>query len=448
VWMPQQNWNGRFQGVGGGGLAGVIERLSLALALQRGYASASTDTGHDADPDDGRWALHAPEKITDYGYRAIHEMTVKSKAIVSAYYGKPAAHTYFAGCSNGGRQGLMEAQRYPDDYDGIVAGSPALDGTGTLPAWAWDQQIIRAAPDGVKLKGKSELIEKAVLAACDAIDGIKDGVIDDPRQCHFKPESLQCKNGDADDCLTATQVGVLDKLYAGPGGTIGDSVYYGLEPGGQSGLNAWQSIYDGWFGKSGQYNYTEQFYRYLIYGNPDWRFQQFDFARDSAEMHSRLGPKVDALDADLGPFVARGGKLIIYHGWSDAVLPSRATIHYYERVRATMGAAADGAVKLYMVPGLQHCGLGPGPNSFGQLIPGGTEAPEQNVGAALEAWVEKGRMPERVVASKYDSDIKGIVEPGATHRLRSRPLCPYPQVARWIGSGSTDDAENFRCAAP
>ncbi|MFP5306959.1 MAG: tannase/feruloyl esterase family alpha/beta hydrolase, partial [Gammaproteobacteria bacterium] len=424
VWMPQAGWNGRVQGVGGGGLAGVIERLSLALAIRRGYAAASTDTGHDADPGDGRWALNRPERIVDYGHRAIHEMTVNAKAVVGAYYGREPDYAYFSGCSNGGRQALMEAQRYPEDYDGIVAGAPALDGTGTLSTWAWNQQVIRAAPDGLALKKKLPLIEGAVLAACDADDGVSDGVVDDPRRCAFDPESLLCAARDG-GCLTRSQVDVLKKLSAGPGPLQGYR-HFGLEPGGQTGLGGWRDLFDGWFGKSGQYNYVHEFYRYLTYHDPDWSIADFEFAHDRLEMQRRLGPIIDATDPDLSEFVARGGKLILYHGWSDVALPPRITVDYYERVRESLGEAADDAVRLYMAPGMQHCAFGPGPNSFGQILPGGGEAPDRNVHAALEAWVERSEAPQRIVAGKYDGDIRGVIAPDPERLLRTRPLCPYP----------------------
>ena len=449
VWMPVGGWNGRFLGIGAGGLAGEIDPMLLGFALREGYAAATTDTGHRASPDDGEWALNQPEKIVDYGHRGVHEMTVKAKAIVAAYYGKPADLNYWSGCSNGGRQGLMEAQRHPEDYDAIIAGAPALDGSGGVSAWGWNQRVIRDAPDGVKIKGKLDAIERAALASCDAVDGVKDGVIDDPRQCTFKASSMLCTGKqDGDECLTSTQAKVMDQLYAGPRASFGDGAPPGLEPGAESGARGWNTLFDGWFGDGPQYHYVLQFFRYFAYNDPKWSFDQFEFARDRAEMQRRVGDALDATNPDLRAFVARGGKLLLYHGWADNTLPPRQAIEYYDRVRQTLGAAvADESVQLFMVPGLQHCVFGPGPNSLGQINFGRSQPPERDVHAAIERWREKGVKPTRLVAARYSSDLKGLLTPSTQTPIRTRPLCPWPQAARWKGQGSTDDAANFECTA-
>ena len=449
VWMPTRGWNGRFQGIGTGGLAGEIDRMWLGLALQKGYAAATTDSGHRASPDDGEWALNHPERITDYGHRGVHEMTVQSKAIVAAYYGRPADLSYWSGCSNGGRQGLMEAQRYPEDYDAILAGAPALDGSGGVSTWAWNQRVIRDAPDGVKLKGKLDAIERAVLASCDQVDGVKDGVIDDPRQCTFKPSSMQCSGEqDGDECLTPSQVQVMERLYAGPRGSFGDTATPGLEPGGESGERGWNTLFDGWFSEGPQYHYVLHFFRYFVYRDPKWSLDRFEFARDRAAMQREVGEPLDATSPNIRAFVKRGGKLLLFHGWSDNTLPPRQTVEYYARLRQDLGEAADESVQLFMVPGLQHCVFGPGPDNIGVLTYGQGESPANNVHAALEHWREKGVKPTRLIAAKYASELKALVNPRLEKPIRTRPLCAWPQVARWSGNGSTDTAENFRCTTP
>lgn len=448
VWMPLENWNGRFQGIGNGGFAGSIETMSLMVALQRGYAAASTDTGHDAGGEDGEWAYRHPEKVRDYGYRAVHEMTVKAKAVTTAFYGKAPEYSYFGSCSNGGRAGLIEAQRYPDDYDGILAGAPALHPSNTIPAWAWLQQQMERTRGARLSKRKLETIAAAVVEACDTKDGVADGVLEDPRSCHFDPHSLLCKAGDADDCLTAPQVQTLKNIYAGPTGDAGDP---GYEPGGEVGdFGDWSEWFSGsWFRKSLEHIYAIEFYRYLVHDNPDWTLDDFEFERDRRDFERVLGPVLDATDPDLSAFQARGGKLILYHGWNDPALQPRLTIDYYERVQQTLGAEkTDDSVRLYMVPGLQHCAGGPGPNIIGQLPPGGDADPGHHMAAALEAWVEKGAAPGPMIATKYDHDIRPLLAPEKSTVIRTRTLCPYPQVARWTGKGSTDDAANFVCTSP
>jgi Tannase and feruloyl esterase len=450
VWLPRGSWNGKFQGLGNGGFAGSIDHLQLILSVQQGYAVAATDTGHESSDKDGSWALGHPEKVRDYGYRGIHETAVAAKALIAAYYGQPARYAYFSGCSNGGRAALMEAQRYPEDYDGIVAGAPAYDSTNTLPSWAWNQKTVLGAPGAFIPSKKFDAIAAAVVKACDSLDGVADGVLDDPRNCTFRPESMLCKSEDADDCLTAPQAQALAKIYEGPGGALGDSRHHGFEPGAELGTGGWKD----WIGGSKpgdnlEHIYALQFYRYLVYDDPDWNLDRFEFSRDRPAMQARIGEVLDARDPDLSKFKQRGGKLILYHGWSDSALQPRLAVDYFEAVKVRLGEhEAAQFVRLYMVPGMQHCVGGPGPNNFGQMPPAGTADPERNVNAALEAWVEEGRPPDAIVAAKYYDDWKSILAPEKTRLLRSRPLCPYPQVARWKGQGNTDAAENFSCVAP
>lgn len=447
LWMPQTGWNNKLQGIGNGGLAGSIDTLSLRAALQHNYAAAATDTGHEAGDKDGSWALDHPEKLHDYGYRAIHETASVSKAIIAAYYGRGPRYSYFDSGSNGGRAALMEAQRYPEDYDGILAGAPALDGTNTIATAAWMQQIMLKDPKNYIPASKLPAITAAALAACDGADGVKDGLIDDPRACNFQPESLLCKGEDSDTCLSEPQMRTLRAIYDGPGGAFGNSVNHGFERGGETGWADW--IIGSAPRKSLAYLYALEFYRYLIYGDASWTLDRFQFERDRRGAEEHLGKDYVARDPDLSRFVARGGKLILYHGWNDYALQPRLTIDYYESVRAHMGAEqSEKFMRLYMVPGMEHCFGGPGPNVFGQIPATGIDDPARNISKALEVWVETGIAPGRIVATKYDEVMRPLFAPEKATALRSRPLCPYPQVARWTGKGSTDEAKNFKCGTP
>jgi len=420
VWMPSQGWTGRFQGIGNGGFAGSIGFGALGTAVRRGEAAASTDTGHSTPGGfpDASWAMGHPEKVIDFGYRAIHETAVKGKAIVAAFYGDAVKHAYFNSCSNGGRQALMEAQRYPADYDGIVAGAPANYWTHLLVEAVWDAQALLKDPAGYIPASKLPAIENAVLAACDAADGVKDGVVDDPSKCRIDPAALRCAGADSEACLTAPQVAALKKLYDGPGARI----FFGHAAGGETGTGGWAAWVTGPAPeKSLGFGFGTQFFKNMVYEDAAWDFRQLDPAREAAAADKKLARALNSTDADLKEFERRGGKLILYHGWSDAAIPPFSTIDYYQSVVKKLGAKDTGSfVRLYMAPGMQHCGGGPGPNSF-------------DMGKPIEAWVEEGTAPGAIVATRPN---------------RSRPLCPYPEVARWKGSGSTDDAANFTCVQP
>jgi len=435
VWLPASGWNNRYLGIGNGGLAGSIVYGSMADALRFGYASSSTDTGHQAAGTDGKWSQGHPEKVTDYGYRAIHETAVKSKAIVRAFYEKDAAKSYFSACSNGGRQALMEAQRYPADYDGIIAGAPAAALTRIGAGYIWNLQALAAAAIPA---AKLSAIESAVLAACDALDGIADGVVDDPRKCQYDPDSVRCAAAESDACLTAPQVAALKKIYQGPRNRAGAQLEPGFQPGGETGPQGWQS----WITGTDQAESAEHaFMTSGMEGTPQ-DFLAFDFDRDFKRMEDTLAPKLNATNPDLAAFQARGGKLILYHGWSDPALPPTGTIGYYQSVVTKLGQkSADEFVRLYMLPGMQHCGGGPGPNYFSPL-PTAEQDPKQSMFRALEQWTEKGTAPAGIVASKFKTGGNP-----ASGVARTRPLCPYPQTARYQGTGSTDEAANFACEA-
>ena len=413
MWLPIDRWNGRFQGVGGGGLGGVISYAALATALQNGYATASTDTGH-VGSTDARWAIGRPDLVVDYGHRAIHEMTLKAKAVVEAFYGRPAHHAYFTGCSTGGRQGLMEAQRYPEDYDGVLAGAPAINISTFHAGQLWAAQHTLVDPASHISAEQYDAINRWVLDTFDDA-GAPDGLIDDPRQVVMDYAAVKAAAG-----LTEQQVETLRALYSGPVDPDGDSVYPGLMPGGET---LWQPLVGG----PVPFPIGPSIYGQMVFEDPDWDWRTFNYDLDLAAAKAKLGDVMDAMDPDLRPFKNRGGKLILYHGWSDFGISPEATRRYYESVVETIGgrAATEEFARLFLLPGMGHCRGGTGPDTFDGLIP-------------LVDWVERGVGPERIVAAQI-ADGKGV---------RTRPLCPYPKVARWTGKGSLDDSANFDCQEP
>jgi feruloyl esterase len=439
VWMPSANWNGKFHGVGNGGFAGSISYTGLAGALARGYATASTDTGHGGS--DASWALGHPEKIADYGYRAIHEMTEKAKLIIKAFYGDGPKRSYFASCSNGGRQALMEAQRYPDDYDGIIAGAPANAFSRILTGFAWNMKSLLNDPESYITAKKLKAIEAAALAACDSRDGVADGVLDDPTKCGFDPAVLLCKGAETDECLTEKQIAALKKIYAGPRNVKGQQIIPGFTPGGETGLGGWTPWITGATPTAAlQFFFSTQAFKNMVYNDPNWDYKTFDLERDGKTADEKLAQALNATDPNLKAFSARGGKLILYHGWNDAALPPLNTINYFNSVVATLGQRrADSFLRLFMAPGVQHCSGGPGPDNFGQMVTRAQSDPQHDLTLALERWVEQGVAPDRVIATKR---LGANAEATA---LRTRPLCPYPLVARYKGSGGADDAANFDC---
>jgi feruloyl esterase len=431
VWMPansQKLWNGKFNGVGNGALAGFINYGAMSTALARGYATASTDTGHQFIPVLGDWALNRPDLLIDFGYRAIHLMTRASKEIVRKYYGWSPRYSYFTGCSGGGQQGLAEAQRYPADYDGIVSGAPANFPThmwpGELyPAWLTQKGTANEIP-----LDKLPLITNAVLAACDSLDGIKDGVLDDPRECDFDPSTLLCSGADAPTCLTAAQVDSVKKIYAGLKDPSDQQFWPPYEV----------SSEIGWGGHIGEpFSIPTSYFKFMVFEKPSWDWKTFSFTDPTNflimdDAHYRLGPILDATDPDLTAFKKLGGKLIMYHGWIDENIAPRNSITYYESVMESMGGKCrtEDFLRLFMAPGMQHCQGGPGPDTFDSL-------------GALEKWVERGIAPEKIIASHLTN---GVVD-------RTRPLCPYPENAQYMGKGkgkgkgSTDDARYFFCTS-
>ena len=439
VWLPPAgDWNGRFQGIGSGGSAGAIRYRQLAAAVAGGYAAVATDNGHTSTSGfDGSWSLGHPVRLVDFGYRAQHEATVAGKAITRAYYGRDADFAYFVGCSQGGHHALMEAQRYPDDYDGIVAGAPANYWIGLMTAELWAGLATTRDPGQDLPRAKLPVLGAAVMAACDGLDGLEDGLIDDPRNCDFDPGVLLCEGPDAPDCLTAGQVAAARAIYAGPvRPSTGEPLFPGYALGSEhfeapDGLGGWARYWSGITEPGGS---TGQFMKYSVFEDPDYDLKRFDFDADWDRANNRplgndetLASALNAVDPDLSAFKARGGKLISYHGWADALITGHYAVQYYESVLDAMGGLEETTdfYRLFMAPGVAHCRGGPGPDRFDAV-------------AALERWVEQGLAPDRIIASKV---VNGEVR-------RSRPLCVYPQVARYDGSGSIDDAANFACVNP
>ena len=439
VWLPHAGeWNGRFQGIGSGGSAGAIRYRQLAAAVAEGYAAVATDNGHTSTSGfDGSWSLGHPVRLVDFGYRAQHEATVAGKAVTRAYYGRDADFAYFVGCSQGGHHALMEAQRYPDDYDGIVAGAPANYWIGLMTAELWAGLATTRDPGQDLPRAKLPVLGAAVMAACDGLDGLEDGLIDDPRACDFDPGVLRCDGDEGADCLTAGQVAAARAIYGGPVRPgSGERLFPGYALGSEhfespDGLGGWARY---WSGISEPGGSTAQFMKYSVFEDPDYDLQRFDFDADWERANNRplgndetLASALNAVDPDLSAFKAGGGKLIGYHGWADALITGHYAVHYYESVMDTMGGLDETTdfYRLFMAPGVAHCRGGPGPDRFDAV-------------GALERWVEQGVAPDRMIASK--------VEAGEVRR--TRPLCVYPRVARYDGSGSIDEAANFACANP
>jgi len=436
-------WNGRFYMIGNGGHAGESlddpgRVAQKNQALQLGFAFAQTNTGHDARKEPGgSFVLSNPQKAIDYAWRAVHLTATTSKDITKDYYGKPASKSYWNSCSNGGRQGLLEAQRFPEDFDGIVANAPWVDQTGFSIGAMWNQKAITGS--GVT-PGKLETVAEKVMNKCDAIDGLKDGLIDDPRKCDFNParDVPACSAGaDASaDCLTPGQADAIAKVYSGPISN-GKPFFPGFMPGSEAVMPLFGAgTGSGWLNvivanepanaKPADFNLAENTMRYLVPTppKPDWDYTTFNYDTDVkvVEAWSRLA---DAKNPDLSKFKKRGGKLLMTYGWADTILQPMMGVNYYEQATAKNGADTPDFFRLFMVPGMAHCGGGVGPD-------------RNDAVTAMINWVEKGQAPSTIIASRV---VNGEV-------VRTRPLCAYPQVARYTGTGSIDDASNFKCVAP
>ena len=415
VWMPASGWNGKYQAVGNGAFSGAIAYPAMVRALQRGYATSSTDTGHAGGS--ASFALGHPEKVIDFGWRAVHEMTVAAKKIIATYYEAGPKYSFWNGCSAGGRQAMKEAQRFPADFDGIIAGSPGLDWTGRAAQAVRIAKTLEKTESARLSQTETQALHRAVVQACDALDGLKDGLIEDPARCTFDPAVLQCKGSDGTACLTAPQVETARLMYSTAVNPKSKRGITGLAPGSELG---WTPM--GWTA-SARATGLDQF-RFIVFNDPVWDVQKFDFDSDIVRAEEIDAGTINALEPDLKPFIDRGGKLIQYHGWSDPQISPGSSTQYYTRVRDALGGAGRiaNAYRLFMAPGMAHCGGGEGPNAFDMVT-------------ALEQWVEHGKAPDQIVASHSTG---GVVD-------RTRPLCPYPQAAVYKGTGSPDDAASFAC---
>ncbi|HWZ71093.1 MAG TPA: tannase/feruloyl esterase family alpha/beta hydrolase [Casimicrobiaceae bacterium] len=438
VWLPVgNNWNGKLNHGGSGAYGGSLSPAEgyMVQGLLRGYAVTGTDMGHVASITSGSWALGHPEKIADWGWRANHVTSVTAKAIIEAFYGTAPRVSYFTGCSDGGHEALMEAQRFPDDYDGIVAGASANYWTHQSAAWVSETRANTDDPASKIPGAKLPLITQAAVAAC---PGVLPSFIDDPTNCSFDPASLQCSAGDEPTCLTAAQVEAVRKIYAGPHNPrTAEEIYPGLEPGSE--------IYWGAFLGPNVFLGAD-FYKYFVFNDPNWNFHTLDFDHDIAYADAKMQSIIDSTNPNLSAFKARGSKLIIYHGWADSLVNPMNSVNYFESVVATerpgngRGVGEDRValrraqeyVRLFMVPGMAHCGLGGvGLNTFDSL-------------SAIEDWVERGIAPDSLEAS-HTTLLWPIDVSTQTAGDFSRPVCAYPKVAKWTGRGSPADAVNFVC---
>jgi len=433
-------WNRRFYMTGNGGLAGDAldgpTNPDRTAGLSNGFVHARTNTGHDARKEpSGSFILSNPQKAIDYAYRAVHVTAETAKTIATDYYAQPIQFSYWSSCSNGGRQGLLEAQRYPDDFDGIVANAPWVDQTGFTIGAMWNQKALTEAPVS---PAKLLLVAQKVMDTCDAVDGLKDGLIDDPRACRFDAsrDVPACSAGaDTPDCLTAAQAATINRINRGPS-SKGKPFMAGFMPGSEAATTAPNGTTNsGWVGaivpaqpgaKPADFNLAEGVLRYLILDppQPEYDFMKFDYDRDTA-LVERWSKLADAKDADLSKFRKSGGKVIMTYGWADQILQPMMGVNYYEAVVAKNGRGTSDFARLFMMPGVAHCGGGIGPDRVDAVT-------------AVIDWVEKNKAPDSLLASKVTN---GTV-------ARTRPLCPYPQVARYKGQGSIDDAANFSCGVP
>ena len=429
VWLPLEGWNKKFHGVGIGGTGGSISYGGLAAALRRGYSVATTDTGHRASGTASDWAMHRPDLLEDWAYRAIHVMTTNGKAITKAYYGSAPIRSYFIGGSGGGRQSLIEAQRFPDDYDGIVAEYPVNNWVSFYAGGhLWDILATQKNPASYIPGDKVPLLTDAVNAACDALDGVTDGVLTDPRKCKFDPAVLTCRGPqDLNTCFTPEQVLAVKAIWAGPRDSSGKLIFPGLLPGRETDQAGWLMFTASAPKPATHYTIGVDFFKYMVFEDPNWDYRTFDYDKDYPFAMRKLSKLIDATDPNLKAFQKRGGKLLMFHGLNDHDISAVNSINYYESVVRDQGDATQTQqfARLFLVPGMQHGPLG-----------NGRVASSYDALDALEKWVEQGIAPERIIASDLRPGVPSL----------TRPICAYPKFPKYSGSGSPDDALNFSCA--
>jgi feruloyl esterase len=415
VWLPTAQWNGKFIAVGSGGWGGSLSYGEMADALRRGYATSATDDGHTGAS--ASFVVGHPEKLIDFAYRAEHDMTVEAKTLIRAFYGRDPRYSFWSGCSGGGREGLLQASRFPDEFDGIIAGDPA---NIRRNSWALELAVQTFKdPEAYIPPAKYPMIHRAVLEACDAKDGLKDGLVEAPESCNVDFKSLQCKTADGLDCLTARQVQTAQTITSPVATKTGRILFPRVEPGTEL---RWSRLAGG---PQPADLFLDEF-RYVVYQDPNWDWRSFDLERDSAKAHA-IDKNVDELIPDLTAFEKHGGKLLLYHGWADQQVAPGSSVEFYKAVLDSSGGPKQTSnwIRLFMAPGMAHCSGGEGPDTFDKI-------------SAMEQWVEQGKTPEQIIAAHKTA---GKID-------RTRPLCPYPQVAHYNGTGSIDEASNFSCRLP
>jgi feruloyl esterase len=451
VWIPtNEHWNGKYEQIGNGGFAGTIWVPYIADAVSRGYAAAATDDGTSGPPLGAATFIGHPDVLKDFGYRALKVTTDNSKAIIRRLTGKNPNYSYFSGCSDGGREALMEAQRYPNDFDGIIVGSPANDLVGLGASFLWNMQALLAGPqthgvpDAYVPTAKITLLSKLAISKCVGKDGgaSTDTFLNDPTSCHFDAVVGQCSAGqDPDTCVTPAQVEAVEKLYRGPHNSKGELLFPGYEPGTGSIAADWPEWLVGTSSTSpgSQYALTAEFWCNAVLGKSTCPL--LDLTGEFETATRAIALMANSTNPDLTEFRDHGGKLIQYAGWADSAIAPENGLNYYRKVTSVMGDVHD-FYRVFMAPGMAHCYGGPGPNSFGN---GNNDGPvidtKHDLLKALEAWVERGGAPDKIIATKYFNDIpaKGVA--------LQRPLCPYPQISKYNGHGVTSKPSSFECVA-
>jgi pimeloyl-ACP methyl ester carboxylesterase len=437
VWIPESGWNLKYLQAGCGGFCGSISYGSMAEPLRRGYAAAATDDGHQASGIDASWAVGHPEKVVDFGYRSLKETTDVAKDIIMAFKSSGPRRSYFMGCSDGGREALMEAQRYPQDFDGIVAGSPANYWTHLFTGFVWDQKALAAISSGDLSQADLTVVSNAMLAQCAGHDGglSTDQFLNNPPACRFNPDKLS---------LAKDKIEAVEKIFSGPPG-----IFPGYRVGGDEASNP--ANWPVWLTDSGnpahglQGLFGDNYFQYIVFPNSGWTPDTFSIAENAHQADVRTGAILNSIDPNLRPFKSHGGKLIQYVGWGDTAISPENDINYFNAVTQEIGGHEDTQdfYRLFMVPGMAHCGGGPGPNAFGQGVNGPNPSdPADDILSALDRWVEYRVAPDKIIATKYVNDVpaQGIAF--------QRPLCPFPQFGKYKGTGSTTSAASFACVSP
>jgi feruloyl esterase len=453
IWLPTA-WNRRMLQVGNGGFAGAINYAGLATAIKHGFVGVSTDDGHRTPASvtpTAVWSIGHPERIVDFGHRAVHLSSAAGKAVIERYFGHRPEHAYFSGCSDGGREALMSAQRNPDDFDGWVVGAPANNWTLLMAGLVYVSRQVDSLPKPAFTAAVLQTISRGALAECDALDGIKDGIIGRPRECHFDPRSLVCRDSHSSSCLSVAQANVVMNIYRGPPESGDDS-----PPGYADTIGAESWFWPQWltgpllspaFKEPNGAAFGRAYFQEMVYQQEGLDISAISALKLIADSRAGPGRDVDAVDPHLGPVRAAGKKIIQYHGQADAAIPADYSRRYYAAVQKQLGGPVTDFYRLFLMPGVGHCSGGPGAdlsNADNTAVPFDSA---HDVVAALMAWVENGKAPERLIARHVQTNsATGVLNAPSTGTVQlTRPLCVYPKQASWTGSGSSDDAANFVC---